>query len=68
MKLTAEFVGLQPTEIPGFVFRLYNIVGEHRLSGSTVTVDTLVKEGIAVPDLDKKQLREELAALADYLK
>lgn len=47
----AEFHAWQVTP-PEFgpSFPLYNVRGEHRLTGSTVGVDTLKREGIALPE------------------
>ena len=64
-KPSAFFVGVQRAET--FGFRLYNVVGDHPLSGSTVTVERLVQEHIPVPDLSKKEIDEECKALGAYM-
>lgn len=64
-KITSEFIGLQTAGDEKL--RFYNVVGEHRLKGSTVTVDTLVKEGIEIPDLTKEEIEEELKRIERFM-
>jgi hypothetical protein len=67
VKPSAFFVAIQKTEYPLFRFRLYNVVGDHPLSGSTVTVDTLIGNGIPVPDLSDDEIQRECEMLQTYL-
>lgn len=59
-RVSAEFIGHQP--ISNGSIRLYNIIGPHEREGSTVTVRTLIEEGIPV-DLPLKDLIQELQAI-----
>lgn len=63
----AEFIGKQKTETD-FSFRLYNILGDHKLAGSTVTLDSLVDLGITVPDLTPEEVEVEYTRCKNYLK
>src|SRR3990167_6633247 len=45
----AEFTGWQQQEYPYAPFPLFNIHGNHKLKGSTVTEETLRKSNIEVP-------------------
>jgi len=54
-QVTARFIGAQ--RVSRFVaFRLYNIEGDHKLNNSTVSISTLVREGVTVPDLNAVQV------------
>ena len=63
----AVFIGFQSTETPSLRFRLYNITGDHRLRGSTVTVATLVANHIPVPDLCASAVAAELMAFKTWM-
>lgn len=58
--LGAKFIGLQETEIAGLSIRVYNVVGNHPLAGSTVSARTLVEQGIPVSDLTPEELQAEV--------
>lgn len=66
-KVTAYYIGSQKTAEPGFSFRLYNVAGPHLLDGSTVTVDTLVENGIPINDMTAMEIEREVAAIKRYL-
>ena len=59
--VSAKFIGLQCG------MRLYNVTGNHPLKGSTVSVKTLVEEGIEVPDLTPDQISTEYRKITEFL-
>lgn len=63
--IQAQFIGKQKTDFGSF--RLYNIMGDHRLNQSIVTIDTLIKEGIEIPDLTKEEVQIELKAIQKFM-
>ena len=69
-KIAAKFVGHQEVGqgSSGKVerIRLYNIVGPHERKGSTVTVRTLIAEGIPV-DLSLNDLIQELTTIKELV-
>lgn len=60
--VTAEFIGFQ------FGFRLYNIIGDHPRTGSTVSVKTLVEEGIDIPDLPPEEVFLEYRKIENMIR
>lgn len=65
--LQVEFRGLQKMELGGLTVRLYNIVGDHPLNGSTVGVATLIHNGImpldiSLPRIGYEYMKEHLIA------
>lgn len=57
--IEAEFRGLQEMEMWGLTVRLYNIVGDHILNGSTVGVVTLIHNGIMPLDISLPRIGYE---------
>jgi hypothetical protein len=47
--------------------RFYNVYGDHPLKGSTVSVKTLVRENIPIPDMTPQQIDEEIKKVDKYL-
>ncbi len=66
MKVIARYIGQQPL-LDGRSIRCYNVEGQHRLDGSTVSVRTLVEEGIDA-GLSPRDLAQELILIDDFMK
>lgn len=51
----------------GKKLRLYNVSGDHVLDGSTVFVETLLKEGIEIEDMTQEEIERELKLIKQFL-
>lgn len=58
----AKFLGMD------YGFRLYNIEGPHPMNGSTVSIKTLVDEGIDITDLSPEQVDREYKRIEQFLR
>ncbi len=48
-------------------FRLYNVLGNHRLNKSTVTIKSLVDAQLPVPDMTSEQIQHEYKKETEFL-
>lgn len=65
-KVKAVYKGIQNG--PDFWMTLYDVRGPHHLDGSTVSVMTLVDNGIEITDMTEEEIQKEYARLKTYLK
>lgn len=66
MKPYAEFAYIQDMG-DGIKLRYYHVRGDHALEGSTVSIKTLVENGIDITDIPLKEIVAEFLKAKDFI-